>query len=173
MQVFLIGFMGAGKSSLANRLSSRLEIPFVDMDQDIENQQGKSIHAIFEQSGEEHFRTLEKQWIHQLSSDNKLIALGGGAACSDEIMDILRKKGVPVYLKVSDGILTSRLMNSKTNRPVIEPFKEDKNKMLDFVKMKLKEREKFYLKSKIIFESSDIKAEGLDLLADLILLSKS
>jgi shikimate kinase len=172
MQVFLIGFMGAGKSSLGNRLSNRLGIQFIDMDQSIENQEGKTIDAIFSDEGEDHFRSIEKQWLNDLSNEeNAVIALGGGAACSNQIMELLRNKGVPVYLKVSNGILVSRLMKAKTKRPIIDSFKNDKKAMTDFVSVKLSDREPYYLKAKIIFESSDINAEDLALLSDLILLS--
>ncbi|MBD3637167.1 MAG: shikimate kinase [Crocinitomicaceae bacterium] len=169
MQVYLIGFMGAGKTTLGKRLAGRLDTTFVDMDKAIEEEEKMRVEEIFAQKGEDYFRELEKNWIKKINDKQAVISLGGGTPCQEDVMKVLRQKGVPVYLKVDNGILTTRLMQSKTVRPLIAPFKNDPEKMRNFVNEKVAEREKFYLQSKLIFESSDVKSEKLELLKDLIL----
>lgn len=173
MQVFLVGFMGAGKSSLGKKLASKLNLSFLDLDEVIEKEQKMTVDEIFESKGEEHFRSLEKDWIFNLTDQAGVYALGGGTPCQDGIMELLREKGVPVYVKVAPGIIVSRLQSSETIRPLIAPFKDDKSQLMTYVQEKLQERQSFYLKSKIIFESSNMNAEKLELLADLISLSGS
>ena len=171
MQIFLVGFMGAGKTTLGKRLASKLNMSFIDMDQALEMQEGLSVEEIFSLRGEDHFRELEQKWINDLNDQSAVISLGGGTPCQKGIMDFLREKGFPIYVKVNSGIIVSRLMNAKTVRPLIEPYKNDKDALLQFVEKKLSDREPYYLKSKMIFESSDVKADRLDLMADLVLLS--
>ena len=171
MQVFLIGFMGAGKSSVGKRLAARLELPFIDMDHAIEKQEGKSISELFENNGETHFRNLEREWINGLNTESAVVSLGGGTPCQDEIMDLLNKKGLTVYVKASIGILVSRLGNAKSKRPLIDEIKDDSEKLTSFVDSLLSEREVHYNRAKLIFDGSDVNAENLEKLAEQILSS--
>lgn len=160
--------MGAGKTSVGKRLASRMKLPFYDLDHELENQEKLSVQEIFDKNGEKYFREIERQWIEQMKVEKGVISLGGGTPCEVGMMDLINSKGTTVYIKPSLGIIVSRLIQSKTKRPLIEAFKSDKVALSDFVAKKLEEREVHYLKADIVFESSDVKADKLDELVDLL-----
>lgn len=161
--------MGAGKTSVGKRLASRLKLPFIDMDQAIEQVQGHRVSELFAKNGETHFRKLEQEWISHLSAESAVISLGGGTPCQDGIMDLLNQKGLTVYVKASTGILVSRLSQAKSKRPLIDEFKQDTDKLTSFVETLLAEREVHYDQAKITFDASDVKSENLDQLVKKIL----
>tara|TARA_R110001592_G_scaffold71166_3_gene217817 strand:- start:1089 stop:1565 length:477 start_codon:yes stop_codon:yes gene_type:complete len=148
--------MGSGKSTLGKKLANKLELPFFDLDKSIEEQVGISISEIFKTKGEEYFRLLETQILNQLISkqSNFVIALGGGAPCFNNNMKLINEVGTSIYLKYNEGILASRLLNAKTNRPLIA--NKTKEELVDFITELLKEREQYYNQSKIIVEGNNI-----------------
>lgn len=151
--IFLVGFMGSGKSKLGKKLASKLACAVVDTDSLIEEQEGMSVKEIFDTKGEDYFRSLEKQLITQLNSNEQLIvATGGGLPCYNNLMEELNQLGTTVYLQMNARELFSRLQTeeNRAKRPLL--LNKTDEELLDYIDEKLKERESIYLKSTIIFQ---------------------
>lgn len=155
MNIFIIGFMGSGKSSLAQRLSNILNLNFIDIDEEIENLSDLKISEIFQQKGEDEFRNIERQCLlNIINTDNNIIATGGGTPCFFDNMDVINKNGVSIYLKMTPAQLFRRLKNSKTPRPLV--------KELNYFQLKetiiymLSKREKFYSQANYIVDGKNI-----------------
>ena len=163
MRIYLIGFMGSGKSSLGRRLAKKLGYPFVDIDQVIENLSGMSIPDIFLRFGESHFRELEQQALRLTVNHHKaVIATGGGTPCFFDNMQFINEHGVSVYLRMSPVSLAYRLKHAQIPRPLIEQLKGED--LLRFIEEKLKEREPLYLQARCIIKGETVKAEQVILL---------
>ena len=151
MNIFLIGFMGSGKSSLGKKLSTRLDRDFVDLDSLIEEREGKSISSIFSEKGEAYFRKVESEILHSLNVDKQsVVSLGGGACCSDENWNFLENNGLIIYLKEKPEVLLGRLRVNKSKRPLIANL--DDNDLTNFIQEKLDERSIYYEKAHFIYE---------------------
>ena len=139
--IYLIGYMGSGKTTLAKNLSKQLQLPFLDTDFEIEKKEKKSISDIFKDEGELYFRMLETELLTQIKN-NVITACGGGMPMHNDNMSIINKKGVSIYLKASANDLTNRLRNEKKHRPLIAniPDKELEN----HIKEELQKRSYFY-----------------------------
>jgi shikimate kinase len=117
--VYLTGFMGSGKSTIAPILANTLGWDFYDLDKVIENQAGMKITKIFQLYGEEHFRILERESLLEVSKNNKVIvSLGGGTIANDINLGILKKTGILIYLNLSAESVYKRL-KYKRDRPVL------------------------------------------------------
>lgn len=168
MIVFLLGFMGSGKSFYARGLSEHLHIPFVDLDQFIEKEQAMTISEIFEQSGESAFRTLESIAIKQVYADllarttetqNKngilgIISCGGGTPCFNDNMDWMNKHGLTIWINPTEEIIWERLMKEKKARPLVASLTEDS--LREFIHQKLLERKPYYEKAQSIINQSEM-----------------
>jgi shikimate kinase len=118
--IVLVGLMGAGKSTIGRRLAERLGFPFIDADQEIESAAGKSIPEIFADHGEDYFRDGERKVIARLLDGGAcVLATGGGAYINDETRELIRKKGVSVWLKAELPLLMSRV-SRRSNRPLLQ-----------------------------------------------------
>ena len=168
MNVFLLGFMGSGKTTVGKLLAKSLDLSFVDMDDDIEKHEQNTIATIFEEKGEPYFRQLETQWLKNFEEKNFLISVGGGTPCYDQNLKLMKAKGVTVYLSMTPEMLTQRLFQAKNTRPVIEPYKADKQKLLTFVQQKLSERALYYEQADIIFEAGNFNASKKNLLTSMV-----
>jgi len=158
MKVFLIGFMGCGKTTLGKKLASKTGFSFVDLDKLIEQQAGKTIPEYFSEHGEAKFRELERDVLQSITfSENSIIATGGGAPCYFDNMDWMNKEGLTVYISLSPAALASRLEKADEVRPVLKDYKGEE--LVAFIGGKLEERDPFYNKAQII-------ASGLGLTAD-------
>lgn len=153
MNTFLIGFMGAGKSTIGKHLAQSLIIPFIDLDDHIEYQEQMSINDIFEHKGERYFRELESKYLHQLASHEpkSIIALGGGTPCNDKVWTTLAA-GITIYLKKSPKNLFRILASQKMHRPLIKDLEDAE--LEAFITRKLVERQKYYERSNYILELS-------------------
>jgi len=157
--VYMIGFMGSGKTTAGKKLASFLGWEFSDLDKLIEEKAGMTIPEIFKIQGEESFRKLESDLLRSIESDeNLVISTGGGAPCFNENMDYMNKTGLTIYLRLNPGQLKSRLLNGMAERPLLKDL--DENGLLDFITSKLDEREVWYAKSKLIVDgfSPDIQS---------------
>lgn len=151
MNVFLIGFMGSGKSKLGKKLASRLDIPFLDLDELIENEENMTISQIFNLKGEAYFREVEKTMLFKhFSKMNVLLSLGGGACCNELSWKFLEQNGPIIYVKEPVEILFGRLKTDKVKRPLIANLSDEELKF--FIDKKLDERSVFYDKAHFIFE---------------------
>ncbi|MCX7991299.1 MAG: shikimate kinase [Proteobacteria bacterium] len=148
-KIYLTGFMGSGKTSTGKVLSKNLDYDFLDMDEILENREGISIKDIFAKNGEEYFRIKERELLLELSQrDKTVISTGGGVPCFFDNMDIMKKTGFVVYLRLTGKELLNRLkiFDEKDKRPVI--IGKDETKILSL----LNEREKFYLQAHFIID---------------------
>ncbi len=120
MRIYLVGFMGSGKSTLGYRAANALEVPFFDTDRVVETQAGKSIPEIFEHFGEQYFRSLEADVLRQTSFYPKSInATGGGMPCFENNMEWMKKEGITIYLQWPDDVLLQHLENHTMERPLL------------------------------------------------------
>ena len=119
-RLFLIGLPGSGKSSLGEKISAILQLPFFDLDQCIEKRESRSIPEIFTSSGENYFRQVETEELERVIRENKKLVLsaGGGTACFNNNMTLMNNSGATVYLDVPIEVLLDRLLSSGIQRPM-------------------------------------------------------
>ena len=143
-RIFLIGYMGSGKTTVGQLLATQLGYSFIDMDNHIEGKLFKSVSQIFAELGEDQFRMLEKQCLHEVAEfDQVVISTGGGVPCFFDNMKYMNKQGVTVYLKLSSADLAERLEQSHANkRPLLANRKGEE--LLHFISEELAKREPFY-----------------------------
>ena len=116
MNIYLIGMMGAGKSTLGKSLSEKIQKPFVDLDSEIEKAAGKSITEIFDIDGEEQFRKMETKQLQQYSKS--IVACGGGIVLNNANRKFINENGIAILLLATMGELTQRL-SASNNRPLL------------------------------------------------------
>lgn len=148
-KIILLGYMGCGKSTIANRVSKITEIPFVDLDKNIEERTNLSIKEIFEQRGEIYFRKLEREVLMDLlnTSGELIIGLGGGTPCYANNHELLKEENiVSIYLKASLDTLFERLSSNKSKRPLIANKTDEELK--EFIGQHLFERSFYYNQAK-------------------------
>lgn len=144
-KIILLGYMGCGKSTIANKLSKIIQIPFVDLDKIIEEKTNLTINQIFETQGEVYFRKLEHEVFVELlnSTENMIIGLGGGTPCYANNHELLQREDViSIYLKASIETLFDRLVTNKSKRPLIADKSEDE--MKEFIAKHLFDRSFYY-----------------------------
>lgn len=168
MNIFLIGFMGSGKSTLGKKIAKILDLYFVDLDLEIEKEQDMTISQIFQEKGEEAFRKLENDWLNKFDGENYLISLGGGTPCFNFNMNTINQMGISVYLRMSEDALIKRLLDSKTKRPMIEAHKNDREQLQIVINRLLTERETYYNQAKIIFEATNMSKSKTEELVKII-----
>jgi shikimate kinase len=160
MIVYMLGFMGSGKSTAGKKLASSLSWKYVDLDKEIERRSGRSIHEIFEIEKEDYFRKLEAEVLRDLNfPENTIISCGGGTPCFNSNMDFMLGNGLTVYLKMEPEQLKNRLVNSKSVRPLIS--KVEPENLVDFIKNSLQVREKWYSQAEIIADGHNLDVTSL------------
>ncbi len=153
-KIFLIGFMGSGKSTLGRKLASHLGWKFIDLDEKIEGQTGMKIPEIFSSKGEFWFREKESELLHTLAGKTDIVvSTGGGAPCYADNIDFMNEEGLTVYLRLTPQQLEYRLKKSKTERPLIKNIEE--KDLLNYIVEKLAEREKWYSQAAVIIDGID------------------
>ena len=157
-KVYIIGFMGSGKSTAGVRLASMLGWAFTDLDRYIEEHTGMTIPQIFSDKGENYFREVEAEMLKSLQEVTEIvISTGGGAPVHSGNMDYMLRTGLTLYLKLTPGELKSRLVGSKLKRPLIKELNDEE--LLGFIEEKLQFREKWYDRADLILPgyNSNIK----------------
>jgi len=150
--IFLIGFMGAGKTTLGKNLADILNYEFIDSDLWIENQQSMTIASIFDKKGESFFRTLEFDFLNNLIlKKSTIIATGGGLPCHNDNLGKMQNMGTIIYLKVSPSQIMKRIRLNET-RPLFKNLQNENDKEL-FIETKLKERCVFYEQANFIIDA--------------------
>jgi len=158
--IILIGFMGCGKSTLGKEFASKFNRTFVDMDEEIEKQEGIPVSDIFAQKGEAYFRELESSVLKSFQSKtNSVISTGGGTPCFNNNMEIINRLGKSVYIKLNPETLVERLKEEKSKRPLIADLSE--SELLVFIQSKLDERKKYYLEANIVLEGTKANVHSL------------
>jgi len=161
MIIFLVGYMGCGKSTKAKQLAHRLECPVIDLDAEIVNKSGKTIAEYFEAYGESGFRDYESEMLKSYPyPETCVVATGGGLPCFFDNMDWMNNRGLTIYLQMTPAALVSRLFN-RQKRPLIKDLNDEE--LFVFIEEKLKERDPFYTKAKLIVDAFDLDGEKLEL----------
>ena len=152
-RIILIGYMGAGKTTVGKALAKELGIIFYDLDWYIENRMRKSIAQIFEERGEEGFRKIEYNMLHEVAEfENVIISCGGGTPCFFDNMDYLNQQGQVVYLKADPEVLYKHLAMSKNDRPLLRGKSHEQ--LITFIREQLEKREPYYTKARYILDVS-------------------
>jgi len=161
MKIFLVGFMGCGKSTLGRKLAARLGYNFIDLDELFEQKEGTTIAKYFVSYGEEAFRQEESNILKYTDFPEKsIISTGGGLPCYFDHMDWMNANGKVIYIQMSPKALASRLEYGKEERPLLHGKHGDD--LVAFIAEKLAERETHYLKSAIIADGLSLSAEKLE-----------
>jgi len=156
--IFLIGFMGSGKSTIGRHLARALNRQFIDLDNHIEEKFRTTIPLFFKEFGEAGFRDAERSALHDMKEmKNVVVATGGGTPCFFDNMEFMNKHGITVYIKVSPEELANRLHSSKTVRPLIQG--KSKEELINYIIGKLAEREPFYNKARIIADGERLNLD--------------
>ncbi len=160
LQIFLIGFMGSGKTYWGNKWANRAGLQFFDIDKIIEDEQTNIIAKIFEVDGEEHFRNLETEALKNLKHKTDIIvACGGGTPCFNDNINWMNNNGISVYLQSSANNILQRLLSEKETRPLIKNLQEEE--MLFYITEKIKEREFFYRQATLTLQVDDLPPDYL------------
>ncbi len=161
MKIFLIGFMGCGKTHYGKELSLKLKIPFFDLDQKIEEQEEKKIADIFGDEGEEYFRLLEKDVLHMLTESHEtfVMACGGGTPCFYNNIDYINKKGTSIWINCSIDCLYERLVKEKDERPLLKDISNDE--LRSYIIKKFGDRKIFYQQATVILNEDDLTVDKL------------
>ena len=161
MRIFLIGFMGCGKTYWGRLMSQKQQVPFFDLDQVIEEREGKTITDIFTELGEEYFRMLERDMLYILteSHDSFVMACGGGAPCFFNNVDYMKSRGTTVWINCSTDCLYSRLIKEKEKRPLIQHVPD--NELKSYIIKKYSDRKIFYQQADVILAEDDVNLDAL------------
>ena len=151
VRIIIIGYMGAGKTTVGKALSKETGFPFYDLDWYIESRMRKSVSQLFAERGEEGFRKIEHAMLHEVAElEDVIISCGGGTPCFFDNMDYLNQQGHTVYLKAEPEVLRYHLQLGKGVRPLLQGKSPDE--LLDFITKQLAQREPFYSKARHILD---------------------
>ncbi len=162
MKVFLIGLPGSGKSTIGKSLALELSYPFIDLDQEIEKAEGRTIKQIFKQMHEGYFRQLESKALkkHCQSRDSFVMATGGGAPCFFDNIEHINKAGKSIFLDVPTKVIAKRIMNSHiSERPLFSTY--DQESLKDRVEFMRSQRIAFYKQAHITISGEQINIKDL------------
>jgi shikimate kinase len=159
MKIYLIGFMGSGKTYWGKKLSQKLQLPFFDSDEQIVNSEGKSVNDIFEQNGEEYFRLKEKGILHIITESHSsfVMACGGGSPCYFNNIDYMNKSGTTVWLNTPLSILFQRLVQEKNERPLVKKLTDDQ--LRSFITKKFADRKIYYEQAEVVIDDEEISLD--------------
>lgn len=154
--IFLLGFMGCGKTTLGRALAERADVRFVDLDDYVEARAGMSISRIFELRGERAFRAMEREALTAIATEAgpevTVVACGGGTPCAEGNMELMNSLGRTVFLQTSPDRLMERLLVARSHRPLIAAMNDDE--LAAFVAARLPDRVKHYSKAAHTFDST-------------------
>ena len=150
--IFLIGYMGCGKSTMGRAVSELTGMPFIDLDNYIERRFRLSVKEIFAQRGEDGFRDIERRMLQEVADfEDVLVACGGGTPCFFDNMEYMNSRGTTVFLNTPIPRLHSRLMRGRHKRPLIANKSDEE--LLEFITTALAARMEHYKKAQIEFSS--------------------
>lgn len=169
MKVFLVGFMGSGKSFWARPVADKLGLPVIELDSEIEKETRLSISQVFDEKGEAWFRDKEANVLKRFSEGDFLMSCGGGAPCFFDNMKWMNSQGVTVWVNTSEEKIVKQLLPEIHKRPLLKGMNEKELGL--FVKEKMKERIDFYRMADIIISSDrfdpDTLKENIELIHHL------
>lgn len=160
MRIYLVGYMGSGKTTLAKKLASDSSYDFIDLDETFEKQYKITVSDFFAKYGEELFRKIESELLKKTASfDNCVVATGGGTPCFFDNMDWMNDNGVTVFVKVSPKTAADRIFHSKHKRPITDG--KDIDELIAFVEKHYAERLPFYEKAQILVKGENLSKNYL------------
>jgi shikimate kinase len=160
MRIFLIGFMGSGKTHWGKLLSQYMHLPFYDLDEEIVKIEKISVQQLFHDKGEEYFRVKEHEVLEALAEDhdNVIISTGGGAPCFFNNIDFMKSQGKVIWLNTSVDVLVQRLLKEKHSRPLIKNISEVELK--SFIVKKLQGRKLYYEQADMILHEDSVTIDS-------------
>ena len=145
--------MGAGKTTVGKALSKAMGLQFYDLDWYIESRMRKTVAQIFAERGEEGFRLIERNMLHEVAEfEDVILSCGGGTPCFFDNMDYMNGQGETIYLKADPEVLYKHLLMGKIERPLLK--NKTPEQLIDFIKEQLEKREPFYTKAKHVLDVS-------------------
>jgi shikimate kinase len=161
MKIFLIGFMGSGKTHWGRLLSAKLHLPFRDLDTVIVEKEQKTVSEIFAGKGEEYFRYQEKQTLEEIiaGEESFILSCGGGTPCFFNNIEFMKKSGKVIWLNTSIDVLKERLLKERMSRPLIREINDDELKR--YIIRKLSERRMYYQQADVMVNEENVTLEEL------------
>ena len=155
-RIFLTGYMGAGKTTLGKAFARRMGLEFIDLDWYIEERFHRSIPQLFAERGEEGFRLLERNMLHEAGEfENVVISVGGGTPCFFDNMDYMNRQGMTVFLDVNTDVLFRRLRVATQQRPILQGKTDEE--LREFIGKTLTNRMPHYQKARYTFDGSRLE----------------
>ena len=158
-RIYIVGYMGAGKTTAAKRIANRLGWEVADTDAMFEEKYRISIHDFFQKYDENLFRKLESEVLKRTENlDNTVISTGGGLACFFDNMDWMNQHGLTVFMRISPEAAADRILNSKRKRPLTE--NKTKEELAEYIRQHYASRLPFYEQAQITVKSEDFDLDG-------------
>lgn len=152
-RIILIGYMGSGKTTVGKALSKETGMMFYDLDWYIESRMRKTVAQIFAEKGEEGFRKIEHNMLHEVAEfENVIISCGGGTPCFFDNLDYINQQGEVVYLKATPEVLYRHLLMGKVERPLIK--NKTPEELIAYITEQVAKREEFYNKARYTLDVS-------------------
>lgn len=154
-RIFLVGYMGSGKTTYGKMLAEKYNLDFKDLDVYIEQRQFKTVSQIFREKGEEGFRQIERNMLKEVSEfEDVVISAGGGTPCFFDNMEIMNVAGDTVYLEATPEVLFDYLRTAKNERPLLKDKSDEE--MLEYIRESLGKRTPFYEKAKYRVDARNV-----------------
>ncbi len=152
-RIVLIGYMGSGKTTVGRALAKEIGLPFYDLDWYIESRMRKKISQIFAERGEEGFRKIECNMLHEVAEfEDVVISCGGGTPCFFDNIDYLNQQAQVVYLRCEPEVLHKHLLMGKGDRPLLKGKTPDE--LIEYIRQQLELREPYYTKARYTLDVS-------------------
>lgn len=152
-RIILIGYMGSGKTTIGKALSKETGMMFYDLDWYIESRMRKTVSQLFAEKGEEGFRKIEYNMLHEVAEfEDVIISCGGGTPCFFDNMEYLNQQGDVCYLKAEPEVLYKHLLMAKVERPLLKG--KTAEELIAYIREHLKERETYYSKARYTLDVS-------------------
>lgn len=168
MKIFLIGYMGCGKSRWGKIVAKHYGFRFIDLDTLIEEREDLNVPEIFEKHGESGFRKREHDALESISDEeNIIVATGGGAPCFNKNMEEMNRLGTTLFIECSPQLLRERITESDTERPLVKNFSQDE--LLNYIIRHLNNRMPFYEQSHYKLVSGNLELDDFTAILDPII----
>lgn len=156
IRIFLLGYMGSGKTTLGKAFAREMALPFVDLDWHIEQRFHQSIPDLFKSRGEENFREVERAMLHEVGEfEDVIISCGGGTPCFFDNMEYMNGQGQTVFLDADTDVLFRRLRVATQQRPILQG--KDDEELKDFIKTALVKRRPIYEQAQHVFKADELE----------------
>lgn len=159
-RIFIIGYKSSGKTTMGKKLARKLNMEFIDLDEAIEQSEGKTIPELYSQIGDEAFRILEWKALNKIiEKDNIIVSTGGGAPCHCDNMSLMEKYGEVIYIKLDNDTLVSRLKHATRDRPIVLNMTDEELRV--YVSKQRINCEHHYERAKYIVDGKDLTVEKI------------